>query len=385
MSINLSRNTRLWVSTVNTGHDNSNTFEIPIQDGYSLGQSTASTDVTVDEAGPKPTRGSKRFNTNQDPVEWSFSTYIMPYLSGSNVLLVDMLLWQGLAVSNATAVDFLNASTTSEVFGNASKFAVGFNDNSAHKLKELYMYFLIDNQMYLVTGTQVGQAEISVDISDIAQVSWSGQGLQMEAIATPAFANATGASFDTEPTTVIPDSYVAIPANKNYLVNKLTVMDVNADVAPGVDDFYNVPITGASVSINNNITYLTPETLAEVDKPIGSFTGTFDVSGNIDAYLRATNGAGTQASPYGTAELLDHMLVTGSEAVTNAANLVFNIGGKTTGEPGVVITIPTAQLSVPDFSVEDVISSSMEFKGIPASEDLVSGSEVFLDFYVANP
>ena len=162
-------------------------------------------------------------------------------------------------------------------------------------------------------------------------------------------------------------------------------MDVNADVAPGADDFYSVPITGASIDINNNITYLTPETLAEVDKPIGSFTGSFEVTGSIDAYLRKTSGSGTEADPYGTAELMDHMLVTGSEAVTNAANLVFNIGGTESGEPGVSITVPTAQLSVPEISVDDVVSSTMEFKGIPNDANMQSGSEIFLDFYVARP
>lgn len=330
MSINLSRNTRLWVSTVETGHNNSNTFEIPIQDGYSLGQSVATTDVNLDEAGPTPTRGSKRFNTNLDPVDWSFSTYMLPYADGAgNVLLVDMLMWQGLAVGNGAAIDFLD--NTSNLYGDATKFTVGFEDNSHHVLTKLNLYFLIDNQMYLVKGAQVGQAEISVDISDIAQVAWSGQALEMNPINTPAFASNAGEAYDTAlPNT---DSYVAVPSNKNYLVNKLTIMDVNADVAPGTDDFYNIPITGASVTINNNITFLTPETLAEVDKPIGSFTGTFEVTGSIEAYLRKTGGTGTQASPYGTAELLDHMLVSGTDAVVNAANLVFNIGGKTAGQP----------------------------------------------------
>jgi hypothetical protein len=317
-----------------------------------------------------------------DPVEWSFSTYILPYLESTNVLLVDMLLWQGLAVKNGASLDFLD--NASEIYGDATKFTVGFNDNAAHVLTTLNLYFLIDNQMYLVEGAQVGSAGISVDISDIAQVEWSGQGLSLEAITTPTFASSgTGIAYDTAAPTA--DEFVAIPASKNYLVNKLTIMDVNADVAPGADDFYNVPITGANVDINNNITYLTPETLAEVDKPIGSFTGSFEVTGSIDAYLRKTSGAGTEADPYGTAELMDHMLVSGSEAVTNAANLVFNIGGKTAGEPGVSITIPNAQLSVPDLSVDDVVSSSMEFKGITTDPDMQSGSEVFLDFYVARP
>lgn len=379
-TINLSRNTRLWVSTVTSGHNNANTFEVPIQEDYSLSQSTSTSDVTAEEAGPTPTRGAKRFNDSLEPVSWSFSTYINPFMQGTNVLMPDVLMWEGLAVGHSTnAVDFTDVA--SPVHTDGSKFTVGFEGNSAHVLRRLYMYFLIDNTMYLVEGAQVGQAEISMDISDIAQVAWSGEALEYNPIPTPAFATATGDVYD--PASILTDTFVAIPANKEYLVNKLTIMDLNADVAPGTDDNYDIPITGGSITINNNVTYLTPSTLAEVDKPIGSFTGSFMVTGSVDAYLRDRNGTGTTASPYGSAELLAHMLSTGANSVTNAANLVLNIGGKTTGAPGAVITIPTGHLSVPDFSTDDIVSSTMEIMGIPSASDLTSGTEVFLDFYVA--
>lgn len=379
MSINLSRNTRLWVSTVTSGHNSANTFEIPVQDGYSLSQSVATTDVSLEEAGPAPVRGSRRFNDSLDPVEWSFTTYIMPYTQGGKTYLVDMLMWHGLAVKKETAPDF--DTITKPVFGNATKLSVSFEENSAHVLFPLNMYFLIDNQMYLVENAQVGQVEIGMDISDIATAAWSGQATGYRAIATPAFALTAGGVYNS--TIPVADSYVAIPANKKYLINRLTIMDLNADVAPGVDDTYNIPITGASLTINNNITYLTPSTLAEVDKPIGSFTGTFQVSGSIDAYLRSTGGNGTALTPYGSAELLDHMLVGGTGAVTNAANLVLHLGGKAVGDPACVITLPSAHLSVPEFSVDDVVSTSMEFMGVTTDVGMASGLEVFIDFYAA--
>lgn len=381
MSINLSRNTRLWVSTVTTGHNSANTFEIPIQDGYTLSQSVSTTDVSLEEAGPTPVRGSRRFNDALDPVEWSFVTYIMPYVQGGTTYLVDMLMWHGLAVKREIAPNFTD--TNKPVFGEATKLSVSFEENSAHVLTQLNMYFLIDNQMYLVENCQVGQVEIGMDISDIATASWSGQAVSYRAIATPAFALTAGGVYNAA--APVADSYVAIPANKKYLINRLTILDLNADVAPGNDDTYNVPITGASLTINNNITYLTPNTLAEVDKPIGSFTGTFEVMGSIDAYLRKTGGDGTSGDPYGSAELLDHMLVSGTGAVTNAANLVLHLGGKAVGDPACVITIPSAQLSVPEFSVEDVVSTSMEFKGVTTDAGMISGSEVFIDFFAARP
>lgn len=377
MAINLSRNTRLWVSTVDKDgtHTPANTFEIPVQDGYSLSQSVSSSDVTVEEAGPVPTRGSKRFNDTLDPVEWSFTTYNTPYLE-TNHYVVDMLLWHALASGNSIALDLDNTSTSAEVYGDATSFKVGFANNAAHVLTKLYLYFKIDNQMYYVANAQVNEAAISVDITDISQTAWSGQAISYEPIADPAFVAAGGAAFDS--TSVAP-GYVRISPAKKYLVNKLTVMELNADVAPSANDYYSIPITSASITISNNITYLTPSTLAEVDKPIGSFTGTFDVSGSVEAYLRKTGGDGTSGNGYGSAELLEHMLSTASGSVTNTANLVLYINGKNVGEPQMIITIPTGHLSIPEVSVDSVVSTSFELKGIPNDADLQSGTEVSLE------
>lgn len=382
MAINLSRNTRLFVSTVESAWTNANTFEIPIQEGYTLSQAVATSDVGVNEAGPAPVRGSKRFNESLDPVEWAFSTYITPYLHAghSKVYVVDALLWQGLAVKKGGTLDF--ESNTSKLYGDATKFKVDFTDNNAHVLTPLFLYFKIDNTWYKVSNAQVGTAELSVDIADIAMVNWNGQGTKYETLAgAPAFFSTSGA-YDADG---LISGYVAIPANKKYIVNKLTTMTLEADVAPGTDpllDNYNIPITGASVSINNNITYLTPNTLAEVDQPIGSFTGGFDVTGSLQAYLKTSTAAtGAVGAPYSAADLLTHMLSTESlGSVTNSANLVMTIGGTAVGDAKCIITIPTAHLSVPEVSVEDVVSTSVEFKGITNSADLLSGTEISIEF-----
>lgn len=384
MSINLSRNTRLWVSTVTTGHTNENTFEIPVQDGYGLSQTTSTSDVAAEEAGATPIRGSKRFNDMQDPVDWNFTTYMTPYFA-TNHYMVDMLLWHALANAKDTAPDLDNTSTTSTVFGDPTDFTVEFTNNSAHELTPIYLYYKIDNQMYLVSEAQVSQAEINVDITDIGQVAWTGQALSYAPIADPAFVDADGSNglaYDT--TTPTANTYVGIATNKQYLVNKLTIMELNSDQAPsgaGTNGNYKIPITGASVTINNNITYLTPSTLAEVDSPIGSFTGSFDVSGSVQAYLRDVPGSdGAIGNEYGSQEFLQHMIGNVQNAVVNAANVVFHIGGNAVGDPNCVITVPAAQISVPEIAVEDIIATSFEFKGIPSSADLVSGDEVSLAF-----
>ena len=392
MSINLYRNTRLWVSTVETGNNNSNTFEIPIQQGY-LSQSVTSSDISVSEAGPTPIRGSKRFNDALEPVEWSFSTYVSPYLAlttPTNVnMLVDAIMWQGLAVKRSATMNF-EAGT--HVRGDADSFDISFAANDGHVLTPLFMFFKIDNTFYKVRGCQVSSAELSVDIEDLAMVTWSGQGIEIETLASaPAWTNTPVAQgYEFEGTTA---GFVPIPANKRYILNKLTTMTLVApDIAPGANGSnttisnYSIPITGASLSINNNITFIGPSTLSEVDKPFGSFTGSFEVTGSIDAYLRNGTGNGNVGTPYTSAQLLSHMTSSaGLSKVTNSTNVVITLGGTAPGDASLVITMPTLHLSVPNFNIEDVISTSIEFKAIPNSAALISGSELTLSARVANP
>lgn len=386
MSINLSRNTRLFVSTVETGFTNANTFEIPIQEGYSLSQSVTSSDVTLMEAGDAPIRGTKRFNDAMDPPEWSFTTYITPYVgnatnAASKIFLPDMLMWQGIAVRKGGAMDFETA--TSRVHGTTSQLNVSFADNGAHVLTELFLFFKIDNAWYKLHKCQVNQAEISIDIENLGTVAWSGQATRLELLsAAPAFFAGVAGEYDATTTAA---GYTAIPANRKYVLNKLTTVTLESDVAPGgsgPNDNYKIPVTGANVTINNNISYVTPAVLSEVDTPVASFTGAFEVTGSLSAYLRMTSGAtGASGSEYGANDLMSHMLTASNLAkVTNTSNIVISMGGTAVGDAKCVITIPTAHLSVPNISVDDVVSTEIEFKGIPSSASLVSGTEVSLAF-----
>lgn len=386
MAINLSRNTRLFVSTVETGFTNANTFEIPIQEGYTLSQSVASSDVTLNEAGDAPIRGSKRFNDSLDPVEWAFTTYITPYVgtsvnAGSKIFLPDMIMWHGLAVKKGSAMDFESASN--RVHGTTTATNVSFADNGAHVLAELFLFFKIDNSWYKVHKCQVNQAELSVDIDALGMVAWSGQGTRLELLTlTPTFFTGTAGDYDS--TTASP-GYTAIPSSKKYVLNKLTTVTLESDVAPGgsgANDNYKIPVTSASLTINNNITYVTPSTLAEVDSPVASFTGSFEVSGTLSAYLRTSTGAtGASGAEYSAADLMTHMLSTANlSKSTNTTNIVISMGGTAVGDAKCVITIPTAHLSVPTMSVDEVVSTEIEFKGIPTSADLLSGTELSLAF-----
>ena len=232
--------------------------------------------------------------------------------------------------------------------------------------------------MYHVKNGQVNEASIPLDINEIGMTNWSGQATEMTEIPEPAFMSDTGSTFN--PSAPTANSFVAIPSNRSYILNKLTTVTMQSD-AGGSSSFYRIALTGGSLAISNNISYVTPSTLAEVDTPVGSFTGTFDVSGTMDSYLRdgvgLSNGS-SEENAYGSADLLKQMIT--NKNVVNVSNITFELGGKS-NSTRVEINLPQAQIGIPAVSVDSIISQSLEFKGIPSSADMNDGDEVNLTFF----
>ena len=115
---------------------------------------------------------------------------------------------------------------------------------------------------------------------------------------------------------------------------------------------YCIPITGGSITVDNGVTYLTPEELAIVNQPLAGFTGSRAISGSFTAYLNT----GAQ----GSGGLLQDLLEKITE-VSNDYSLVLRMGGSSTSDTHVAFTIPHAQVSIPSTNVEDVISTEISF------------------------
>ena len=153
-----------------------------------------------------------------------------------------------------------------------------------------------------------------------------------------------------------------VTSTSNFIRNRLTTAAVDGSGTTSAnvtfDANYSVVLTGGNITFENNITYLTPETLCTVNQPIGHITGTRSVSGNFTAYL---NADGTS-----TAELFED-LVGATDVITNNFDLTFSIGGA--NAPKVVIALPQAHMEVPTHSIEDVISVEANFHGLATSLD----------------
>ena len=168
------------------------------------------------------------------------------------------------------------------------------------------------------------------------------------------------------------------PSDADYLRNKLSSLYLESQTqgggsaSQGLDGTrYDINITGGNITIENNITYVTPETIGIVDKPIGSFTGSRTISGSLTMYLdNKTDGSNQLLSDLaGSTDLVSNAFdmsllmgqgytsssFPGAERADNA-----HIAGDYSA-PGVEFFMPKCHLTVPAIEVGDLISVSVEF------------------------
>ena len=381
-----------------------NTFRIGVLDGYSFSQGSESTDVTIEEAGSAPNRGSKRFNDALPPAEWSFATYVRPFVHGAASFrangtfdMCENILWSALA---GTGLSDASGAAVATSTGSANGALVDFLESDVHELMKLSIYFALENTTYRLNEAQITTCEVDFSIDGIAQITWSGNATTIDQV-TEAYddpskfvieafdADGSGLvhSSGTTDTHVEGFNYVDTtgPSDADYLRNKLSSLYLDADAqgggstSGGLDNrTYDINITGGSITIENNVTYVTPETIGVVDKPIGSFTGARTISGSLTMYLDTKSNGSNQL-------LTD--LAAATDLVTNAFDmrLYMGVSGSVGSDgdameandftaPGVEFNMPKAHLTVPVIEVGDLISASVEFAA--HGTDLLTGDEM---------
>lgn len=198
---------------------------------------------------------------------------------------------------------------------------------------------------YKVEKCVVNEASIDFDIDGIATINWSGLGQKI-----------------SETGNVSTTVYEGVTSTSNFIRNRLTTLAIKAAdevVFPGNDGEgrYETVLTGGNVTISNNITFLTPETMGLVNQPLGHVTGTRTVSGSFTCYLN--NDAGSSADLF---EDVHEARTT----ITNDFNLTFGIGGDS-AIPRCSIILKHCHLELPTHSLDDVISLEVNFHALPSS------------------
>ena len=360
-----SRDTRVVVS------DGTVYWEIPVLDGFSFSQATNTSEITLAEmssaaSGNASRRGRRMFNDSYAPAEWSFSTYARPFKSvvdaangwdGDSVQghAVEEILWAALVgngVFTGKPDDTTNGvwAANQGMANNGTTMTADFSASNVASLKELDIYFIMGqgpfvaatHTVYKLEGAVVNSAGIDFDLDGITTINWSGFAkLITEEAAAPTVTINEGAS-DTG----------------NFIRNRLTTLAVTHAETGNFVTEYNLTLTGGSINFENNITFITPETLGVVNQPFAAVTGTRNIGGSFTCYLGNHSG--------GSADLFED-LIESTTSITNDFNLVFTVGGATA--PKVAITLPTCHLEVPTHSIEDVISLETTFHALPSTID----------------
>jgi hypothetical protein len=399
MAFNLIRNARVFftrkvdtygvVTTgVSTGVDFSTaeTFEIQVLDGLAFSQNTTTETVTLNEAGTTPNRGQRNFNTALEPVDFSFSTYIRPADSQSAIGTTiadaeEKILWNamfGYGDIGATGAAWTAASSGTTTSGPA---IVSLANSGRNQLLPFGMIICMDDATFVIDNCVMDSATMDFGLDTIATIQWAGKASAIRQFdkttlvdsATKVTASASGSSN----TLFIGESSVK-NTKAAYLANKLSSLTLFEDIG-GSTTSYNIALTGGSLTLANNVTYLTPSNLGVVNRPITYFTGTRAITGSINAYLRTGSGSATA--------LLNTILTKSVTDVNPAFNVKLSIGGSPTTPTRVDLVMPACVLQVPTVATEQVISTTIGFtaQGYTGSAfDIGSNNEITINYYVAD-
>lgn len=375
-SIFLSRTAKMFVH-----FDTNEVFEIPILEGYSFSQAMNTSEVTLSEAntaGGVSRRGRKIFNNSLAPVEFSFSTYVRPFVSaGSGTGAADdaamthgveEVLWALMAGADTYDGGAFSAGSNAVTVPAAALNPLSFAHSNKAQLKTgAKLIFQLEEEdsdagtlQYTITEIAINEATVDFDIEGIATIQWSGMG--------------TGITESDNATAITADIYEGVSTTTAFIQNRLSTVTLDpTDSQTGLSDSaYTLTLTGGSITISNNLTFLTPEELAVVNKPIGHVTGTRSVTGTLNCYLD-DSGANTSSALFSA--------LAGATTLTqNEFALNIGIGGLT-GTPSLKFTVPQAHLQVPTHSFDDVVSLEVTFDGVPSTFD--AADEVSLTYKAA--
>lgn len=236
-------------------------------------------------------------------------------------------------------------------------------DSNRNQLLKFGLYFSVDNALYAVDNCAMDQASVDFGLDGIATIAWTGKATALRYLPSATVSTAGVFSGSGNATgTAAPKNTAA-----NYITNKLSTMTLVSKIMGNdgtVGTSYAVPITGGNLTISNNINYIVPANLGVVNQPIGYFTGSRSVSGNITAYLRTGSG--------NSAQVLSDILT------ANASETKFKVQIEVGGSSNPVhidFKMNGCVLQVPTVESADVMSTTINFTA--QGYDPIAGNQTY--------
>ena len=250
-----------------------------------------------------------------------------------------------------------NRNTFTGFTRSGTDLQIGFGSSNKTTLGTANIYFELGStagnnggqEIYKIAKCCVNEVGVDFDIDGITTLNWSGMGTEITEVSS------------------IPNKASAInegvSSTTNFIRNRLT--QLVAANASGVSQA--LTLTGGNITISNNMTYLTPETLGIVNTPLGHVTGTRSVSGSFTCYLESTANSSMA---------LFKALVEDKNTITHDFDLEFKVGGDSV--PFVKFDMPNCHLEIPTHSIDDIISLEVNFHAL--GNDIDSTNELAITY-----
>lgn len=373
MALQFTRNAKVYVEVLDAPEGTSQAiWELGVLTGFSFSQTSNATEITVSEAGVNSRRAGLMFNESLAPAEFSFSTYARPVLdttvSPNIIRCPEEPLWAMLLGADAYAAGVFtgNGSVSPDEVNaaNGSTNTFNFTQSNISSMSDKWVIWFVfedgNNILhYRLPKAVINSATLDFDIEGLATIQWSGFASQVQDVTADSpqksFAGALNGTYLTN--------------TANFIRNRLSSVAIDRlDVSPDVT--YNLVLTGGSISIENNMSYLTPEELGKVNIPLANITGTRKISGTMNCYLD-TGVSG---------ELLKD-LAADTTTVRTVFDLNIYIGG--TSGNRILFALPTAHIQVPSIGVEDLITLEVGFTGQVSNGDIDQTDEATIVYAVA--
>jgi hypothetical protein len=270
------------------------------------------------------------------------------------------------------ATDPIGDTDAAWVEGTSSCVLTAGNSQS-HQLQKFGLIIVIDGVSYVIDNCALDTATIDFGLDAIAMVAWAGKGSILRQVVGLTATTGSTVTFGGGLTGTAKGKDTSAP----FIANKLSTLTLKKEI-DGTGATFNVAITGGSLTIANNLTYLTPANLGVVNRPFTYFTGTRAITGTLNCYLRAgsSNSAG----------LLADMLATSTTDVDPAFSVQLEVGGATNATR-VEFEMPAAVLTIPTVATEQVISTTINFTAQGSASgafDIGAANELEVRYFTAN-
>lgn len=332
MAVILSRDTELYLSTVDVGFTEETTTKLRLLDGYKLTQGSQLNSYSTFRNAASPSRVETKYVKDLDLVSLEFDTYCKTSIYGGLAESSDLLLWDS----------FTNHGITQ----NASKMSIDFLTSSTNIFPSLFIYVVMGDDVFKLSDCYVESVTFPIDITDISKTKWSIKALSYEKVAS------------------VPNIYKDRTEVIGLLKSKLSIMEFNRQAQD-----YHLPLLRGSISIKNKVIMVsTPVVSAQLATNRRIRIEDRSVEASISVYLRTG-----KARSFG---LLESML-TSLATINDLTNITINIGALTGRR--VAIQMPQAIISLPSINLSDVVSTDIQI--LPVETGIGQNDDITIEYY----